>query len=44
VSAEQLPGALLEAVRQQRPCETALKALELIGPMTSATAPGALVV
>lgn len=44
VSAEQLPGTLLDAVRQQRPRETALKALELIGPITSATAPGALVV
>jgi hypothetical protein len=44
VSAEQLPRALLEAVQQERPCQTALKALELLGPLTSATAPGALVV
>lgn len=44
VSAEQLPRALLEAVQQDGSCKTALKALELLRPITSATAPGVLVV
>jgi len=44
VSAEELPRALLEAVRQERPLETTTKVLELLRPITSATAPGALVV
>jgi hypothetical protein len=44
VSAEELPRALLDAARQERPRETALKVLGLLGPITSATAPGALVV
>lgn len=44
VGAEELPRALLDAARQERPWETALKVLELLLPTTSATAPGALVV
>lgn len=44
VGAEELPRALLEAVQQERPRETALKVLELLRPTSSATAPGALVV
>jgi len=43
VGAEELPRALLDAARQGRPRETALKVLQLLGPITSATAPGALV-
>jgi hypothetical protein len=44
VGAAELPLALLDAARQERPRETALKVLELLRPITSATAPGALVV
>ena len=44
VSATELPRALLDAAQQARPRETALKVLHLLGPLTSATAPGALVV
>ena len=44
VSAEGLPRLLLEAVRQDRPRETTLKVLKLLGPITSATAPGAVLV
>lgn len=44
VDAEDLPRALLEALRQDqdRPRETALKVLEMLRPITSATAPGAI--
>lgn len=41
VSAEELPRALVEAVRAARPREKAMKVLEWLGPITSATAPAA---
>ena len=44
VSAAELPRTLLDAARQERPRETSLKVLQLLEPITSATAPGALVV
>ena len=44
VSAEELPRALLEAVQADRPREKVMKVLKLLGPTTSATAPGALLV
>lgn len=44
VSAAELPRALLDAARQERPRETSLKVLQLLEPITSATAPRALVV
>jgi hypothetical protein len=44
VNSEELPRALLEAVQAARPREKAMKVLELLGPITSATAPGALLV
>jgi len=44
VSAEELPRMLLEAARQDRPRETTLKVLQLLRPITSATAPGAVLV
>ena len=38
---EQLPRCLLDAAQQERPRDSALKVLELLRPITSATAPGA---
>lgn len=44
VGAEELPSALLDSVQERRPREKALKVLELLRPITSATAPGALAI
>jgi hypothetical protein len=42
VSAKALPRELLEAVRPVRPRDKAMKVLEMLRPITSATAPGAV--